>query len=110
MIGAGAEPEGSDVAGFLFVGIFVAVAFAYGCTEYLLARLDPRRSRSLQVILAANLLSFAIVWASSLAVILVTGAQQYLLATIASACAQGAWLGQHLWSYYRDHPRLRYEN
>jgi len=24
-------------------------------------------------------------------------------------CAQAVWLAQHLWAYYRDHPRLHYE-
>jgi hypothetical protein len=98
------------VAGVLFALLFVAVAFAYGCTEYLLARLDPGGSRSLSIILTANLLSAVILWFGSLAALLAIGAPYYLLATIAAVCAQAMWLGQHLWSYYRNHPRLRYEN
>jgi cytosine/uracil/thiamine/allantoin permease len=98
------------VIGVLFIGLFFAVTYAYGCTEFLLGRFDPDRSRSLSVILKANFLSFLILWVSSLAVVLASGAQYYLLATIAAACAQAMWLAQHLWAYYRDHPRLRYEN
>jgi hypothetical protein len=98
------------VAGILFALFFAAVVVAYGCTEYLLARLDPRGSRSLSIILAANLLSFVILWFGSLAILLASGAEFYLLATIAVLCAQAMWLGQHLWSYYRNHPRLRFEN
>ena len=98
------------MAGILFALLFAAVAATYGCTEYLLARLDPGGARNLPIILAANLLSFAILWFGSLAILLASGAQFYLLATIAVVCAQAMWLGQHLWSYYRNHPRLRYEN
>jgi hypothetical protein len=98
------------VAGILFALFFAAVVVAYGCTEYLLARLDPSGGRSLSVILAANLLSFAILWFGSLAALLASGAELYLPATIAVTCAQAMWLGQHLWSYYRNHPRLRFEN
>ena len=103
------------MVGVLIVGFFVAVVCAYGCTEYLLAQLDVRRRmldrgvRTLVIILAANLMSFAIIWLSSLAFLLASGAELYLQASIVCACAQTVWLGQHLWSYYRDHPRLRYE-
>jgi hypothetical protein len=104
------QPWGSLVAGILFALLFAAVAAAYGCTEYLLARIDPRGSRSLSIILTANLLSVVILWFGSLAVLLASGAEFYLQATIAVLCAQAMWLGQHLWSYYRNHPRLRFEN
>jgi hypothetical protein len=103
------------VIGWLIVGFFVAVVCAYGCTEYLLVQLDVRRRmldggvRTLVVIVAANLLSFAILWVSSLAFVMASGAALYLFATIVCACAQAVWLGQHLWAYYRDHPRLHYE-
>jgi hypothetical protein len=105
-----AELRGFVVAGFLFAGFFVAVVIAYGCTEYMLARIDPICSRNLNVILTANLLSFAFVWLSSMTVLLASGAQYCQLATIAIAGAQTIWLAQHLWSYYRNHPRLRFEN
>jgi hypothetical protein len=101
--------------GALVVGFFVAVVCAYGCTEYLLVQLDVRRRmldrgvRTLVVIVAANVLSFAVLWVSSLAFVLASGADLYLEATIVCAGAQTLWLGQHLWAYYRDHPRLRYE-
>ena len=103
------------MVGFLFVGFFVAVVCAYGCTEYLLVRLDVRRRvlvggvHTLLIILAANLMSFVILWLSSLTFMVASGAEHYLYATIVCACAQTVWLCQHLWSYYRDHPRLRYE-
>jgi hypothetical protein len=98
------------VAGVLFVGLFLAVALAYACTEYLLGRLDPSGARTLSVILIVNLLSFLILWLSSLAILMASGIPYYLVATIAAVCGQAVWLGQHLWSYYRDHPRLRFEN
>jgi hypothetical protein len=103
------------VVGSLIVGFFAAVVCAYGCTEYLLGQLDMRRRmvdrgvRTLVIILAANLMSLAILWVSSLAFVVASGATLYFEATIVCACAQAVWLGQHLWSYYRDHPRLRYE-
>ena len=103
------------MVGALIAGFFAAVVCAYGCTEYLLVQLDVRRRilngavRTLVVILSANLMSFAVVWLSSLAFLAASGAGLYFHATIVCACAQAVWLGQHLWSYYRDHPRLRSE-
>lgn len=103
------------MVGSLILGFFVAVVCAYGCSEYLLAQLDVRRRmldggvRTLVMIVAANLLSFVILWVSSLAFVAASGTDLYLHATIVCACAQTLWLGQHLWAYYRDHPRLRYE-
>lgn len=97
------------MVGFLVADLFVAVAFAYGCTEFLLQRLDPLGSRTLHVILLTHLLSFAILWIGNLALLVAVGMSYYLVATIASACAQAVWLSQHLWSYYRDPPRLSYE-
>jgi hypothetical protein len=100
------------VVGSLIVGFFVAVVCAYGCTEYLLVQLDVRRRmvdrgvRTLIVIAAANLMSFALIWVSSLAFVAASGTDLYLHATILCAAAQTLWLGQHLWAYYRDHPRL----
>jgi hypothetical protein len=103
------------VVGSLIIGFFAAVVCAYACTEYLLAQLDVRRRmvdggvRTLVMILAANLTSFVILWLSSLAFVAASGAELYLEATLLCACAQMLWLAQHLWAYYRDHPRLRYE-
>jgi hypothetical protein len=34
----------------------------------------------------------------------------YLQLALISLGAQAIWLVQHLWSYYRDHVRVRYEN
>ena len=103
------------MVGSLIIGFFVAVVCAYACTEFLLVQLDVRRRmvdggvRTLVIILAANLMSFAILWLSSLAFVVASGAELYFQASIVCACAQTVWLGQHLWSYYRDHPRLHYE-
>ncbi len=104
------------VVGLLIAGFFAAVVCAFGCSEYLLARFDVRRrildgeDRALVVILAANLMSFAFVWLSSLAIVVASSTELYLQATLLCAAAQALWLGQHLWSYYRDHPRLRAAN
>lgn len=103
------------MVGSLIVGFFVAVVCAYGCSEYLFVQLDVRRrildgdGRTLKVIVAANLLSFAILSVSSLAFVAASGTGLYLESTIVCACAQVLWLAQHLWAYYRDHPRMRYE-
>jgi hypothetical protein len=86
------------VIGSLIIGFFVAVVCAYGCTEYLLVQLDVRRRmldggvRTLFVIVAANLMSFAILWVSSFAFMVASGAELYLEATIVCACAQTVWL------------------
>ena len=98
--------------GALTIGFFAAVVCAYGCTEFLLAQFDLRRRirdrgvRKLSVVVAANLMSFATLWGVSLAVLLVTIGDYYLEATLICLGAQAVWLGQHLWTYYRDHPRL----
>jgi hypothetical protein len=103
------------VVGALIFGFFAAVVCAYGCTEYLMVQLDVRRRTleggggSLAMIVAANLLSFAILWIAGLAFMVASGADYYFPATIVCACAQTVWLAQYLWIYYRDHPRLRYE-
>jgi hypothetical protein len=103
------------VVGALIIGFFAAVVCAYGCSEYLLVQLGVRRQMldsgvgGIVMILAANVLSFAVIWVSSLAFVAASGVDFYLPATAVCACAQAVWLGQHLWSYYRDHPRLHYE-
>jgi hypothetical protein len=100
----------------LFVGVFLAVVLAFMCTEYVLVFFDARRSvlvgegSSLLVILGAHAASFTLVWLSAVIFVFASGAGVYTEATVVALCAQGVWLTQHLWSYYRDHLRLRYEN
>lgn len=107
------------MVGLFFVGMFVAVVGAYGCTEYLLTRLDARRrvlvgeGRPLLIILAVNGASFLILWLGSTALIVasgmsVNGMGVYVQAMIICLAAQSLWLTQHLWFYYRDHLRLRF--
>jgi hypothetical protein len=106
------------VVGLLFVRVFLAVVLAYGCTEFLLVRLDARRrmmvgeGSPLLVILGANIVSFAILWVSALLSVFLFASDTplYVPATVICVSAQAVWLSQHLWSYYRDHLRLKYEN
>ncbi len=104
------------MVGVLFVGVFLAVLSAYGCTEYLLAGLDARRrvmvgeGFPLLIILCANVVSFAVIWASAMVFVFASGSGLYLPATLVCLGAQAIWLSQHLWFYYRDHLRLRYKN
>jgi hypothetical protein len=104
------------VIGVLFVGIFLAIVATYVWTEYLLGWLDARRRVMVGrgypffVIIGANITSFALVWLSAMVLVLVSGGAFYFGATIVCLCAQAVWLGQHLWVYYRDRLRLRYEN
>ena len=101
--------------GVLLVGVFLTVVFAYVCTEYLLVHFDARRrvlvgeGWPLLTLLGANFASFIIVWLSSLVFVFASGAELHYQATIVCLCSQGVWLLQHLWFYYRDHLRLRYE-
>jgi hypothetical protein len=44
--------------------------------------------------------SFVVLYAADL------GIQAYAAIVIVCLCAQGVWLSQHLWFYYRDHLRL----
>jgi hypothetical protein len=103
------------VVGVLIIGLFLAVVLAFGCTEYLLAFCDARRrvlvgeGYTLAFILGANILSFGLVWISAMVFIFASGSAAYGAATLVCICAQSVWLTQHLWSYYRDHLRLRYE-
>lgn len=100
----------------LVIGFFVAVVCAYALTEYLLTQLDGRRRlldggvRTMSGILIANLASFAIIWLGGLAFMTASDSPYYLYGTLICIAAQALWLGEHLWAYYRDHPRLRPEN
>ena len=103
------------MVGLLMTGMFLTVILAYVFTEYLLKRLNVRRSvlvdqgSPLLAILGANAMSFLVVWVSSLVLMFAADVHLYYYATLVCLCAQGVWLSQHLWSYYRDHVRLRYE-
>jgi hypothetical protein len=104
------------VVGVLFVGVFLAVLSAYVWTEYLLGWLDARRrvmvgrGFPLIVILGANIVSFGLLWASTMVLVFASSGGFYFGATMVCLCAQAVWLAQHLWVYYRDRLRLRYTN
>ena len=101
--------------GLLIVGGFIAVVLAYMCAEYLLIRFDARRrvlvgeGHTLLIILGANFVSFALIWASAMIFIFASGSGLYYAVTVICIFAQAVWLSQHLWFYYRDHLRLRYK-
>ena len=103
------------MVGVLLVSVFLTVVFAYVFTEYLLVRFDARRrvlvgeGWPLLTLLGANFASFVIVWLSTLVFVFASGTDLYYQATIICLGAQAVWLSQHLWFYYRDHLRLRYE-
>ena len=96
-------------------GRSLAVVLAYVFTEYLLTRFDVRRrvlvgdGSPLLPILVVNGVSFLVVCISSVIVVFATDVDLYAYAALICLCAQGVWLSQHLWFYYRDHLRLRYE-
>jgi hypothetical protein len=104
------------VIGVLFVGVFLAIVLAYACTEYLFVLFDARRGVlvgrgfSLFLILGVNLASFVLVLVSAFIFVAASAASLYGEAALVCVGAQAAWLSQHLWFYYRDHLRLRYEN
>ena len=100
--------------GVLFVGVFCAVGFAYACTEYLMTWLDVRQrvaagEAGLGLILAVNGLSLALMWVSAMILVAASGHSLYLHVTVISLGAQAIWLSQHLWWYYHEHLRVRYE-
>jgi hypothetical protein len=103
------------VIGLWVVGTFLAVVVSYICTEYQLVHLDARRrvmigaGFTLLIIVGANVLSFAVMWISALVLVAASGSHAYFEITIICTGAQLLWLGQHLWSYYRDHLRVGYD-
>jgi hypothetical protein len=102
------------VFGVLLVGAFATVALAYMFTEYLLTRFDVRRrvlvgdGSPLVPIIYANAVSFLVICFSSFVVLFAADAGIHAYALLVLICfgAQGVWLTQHLWFYYRDHLRL----
>jgi hypothetical protein len=103
------------VVGVLFVGVFLAVCFAYACTEFVMTQCDVRRrvmtgDSGLPLILAVNLFCLLVLWAGAAILVAISGQALYLHVTIIAIGAQAIWLGEHLWFYRRDHLRVRYEN
>jgi hypothetical protein len=103
------------VIGVLFIGVFCAVALAYACTEYAMIRFDVRRrvtvgESGLLLILAVNCLSLLMLWLCASILVAASGYTLYLQVTLIAIGAQAVWLSQHLWFYYRDHLRVRFEN
>jgi hypothetical protein len=95
------------VVGVLFAGVFCAVGLAYACTEFLIVRFDVRErvlvgQSGLPLIVGVNCLSLVILVAAS-------GQPLYVQITVIAFGAQAIWLAQHLWFYFRDHLRVRYE-
>jgi len=107
---------GCVVLGFLFAGVFLAVVAAYACTEYQLVLFDAWRrvmtgtSYALLIIVGANLASFLLLFACTSVFVFASGSHHYAEAAAICGFAQAIWLAQHLWFYYRNHLRLRYEN
>jgi hypothetical protein len=65
---------------------------------------------ALPVILLANVISILLLSVSAAVFIYASDSHYYVEALAICALAQTPWLGQHLWFYWRDHLRLRYEN
>lgn len=102
------------MVGVLLVCAFLAIVFAYFCTEYLFGRLGAQQhmlsaGSQLRILIIANLASFAAMWLSSVILVAASGADIYLTATAICLAAQAVWLTQHLWIYHRDRLRVRYE-
>ena len=102
------------MVGLLVVGAFATIVLAYMITEYFLTRFDVRRrvvvgeGSPLLPILCANSVSFVVICLSSFVVLFAADVDVHAYAAIVliCLCAQGVWLMQHLWFYYRDHLRL----
>src|SRR5262245_15156930 len=106
--------KGCAVIGVLFAGVFCAVGLAYAATEYAMTRFDVRRrvmvgESGLPLILSVNCLSLLLVWLCAWVLMAASGYDLYLQVTLISLGAQAVWLSQHLWFYYRDHLRVRFE-
>jgi predicted transcriptional regulator len=104
------------VAGLWLAGMFVAALCSYVCTEYMLVTLDAQRRvmtgepSALLIILLANAVSFVVMVMSAMVLTLASGNHFYLEAIVICFGAQAIWLGQNLWSYYRDRLRMNYQN
>jgi hypothetical protein len=103
------------VVGVLFAGVFCAVGLAYACTEYLMTHFDVRRrvmvgKSGLWLILGVNFFSLALLGVSAGILVAASGQKLYLQVSVILVGAQAVWLAQHLWFYYHDHLRVRYEN
>jgi hypothetical protein len=106
--------EEHAVIGILFVAVFCAVGFAYASTEYAMTRFDVRQrvtigEGGLPLILGVNCLSLLLLWICASILVAASGHQLYLQVMLISFAAQAVWLSQHLWFYYRDHLRVRFE-
>jgi hypothetical protein len=102
------------VVGVLFAGVFCAVGLAYACTEFLIVRFDVRErvlvgQSGLPLIVGVNCLSLVLVWLSAAILVAASGQPLYVQITVIAFGAQAIWLAQHLWFYFRDHLRVRYE-
>jgi hypothetical protein len=102
------------VIGVLFGAVFVAVFCAYAATEYAMTRFDVRRrvtvgEAGLPLILAVNCASLLLLWVCASILVAASGYKLFLQVSVIVIGAQAVWLSQHLWVYYRDHLRVRYE-
>jgi hypothetical protein len=102
------------VIGILFMAVFGAVGFAYACTEYAMTRFDVRQrvivgDSGLALILGVNCLSLLLLWICASILVAASGHQLFLQVALIALGAQAVWLSQHLWFYYRDHLRVRFE-
>ena len=105
------------VFGVLLVGVFSTIVLSFLFTESLLKHFDVRRriltgdGWPLITIVYANSVSFLMLCIGSFIVLFAADGDlpAYAHALLVCACAQGVWLGQHLWFYHRDHLRFHYE-
>jgi hypothetical protein len=80
-----------------------------------MTRFDVRRrvmigESGLLLILGVYCLSLLMLWLCASILAAAGGYQLYLHVAVISVGAQAVWLSQHLWFYYRNHPRVRFEN
>ena len=68
------------------------------------------RTLPLLLLLCVNATSFAVMWLCAALFVYASGGHDYVAATAVCASAQAVWLTQHLWFYYRNRLRMRYEN